>query len=169
MRTRIIAIYMALLSDRVRERREELGMTQAQLSESSGVGQSSIARIESGDTPDPRGHTLAKIAGALRVSMAWLQGEDGADRPPPDAGTQQVPDVVVSDINPPTFGHIAGWDALEKSARKKAPEYDQWVWDEIRTSNPLFVSNISLTIPLVVQLAKVIADHGVHPAARKRK
>jgi transcriptional regulator with XRE-family HTH domain len=159
---------MALLSDRVRERREELGLTQAELSAASGVGQSSIARIESGDTPDPRGHTLAKIAAALRVSSAWLQGEEGADPPPRDGGTQRVPDVVVSDINPPTFGHIAGWDALEKSARKKAPDIDQWVWDELRVSNPLFTTNISLTIPLVVHLARVIAEHGVHPAARKK-
>lgn len=159
---------MALLSDRVRERRQELGLTQEELAEKSGVGQSSINRIESGDTPNPRLHTIQAIADALRVSMAWLQGLDGADPPAPDAGTQESPSAVVSDINPPTFGHIQGWSEIERAAKKKAPEIDGWVWDELRESNPLFAARIPLTVAAVVTLARVVNEHGTPPSARKK-
>lgn len=43
---------MALLGERIRERRQELKLTQTELAQKTGLGQSSINRLENGDTPD---------------------------------------------------------------------------------------------------------------------
>lgn len=158
---------MALLSDRVRERREELGYTQEQLAEIAGVGQSSVARIESGETANPRADTLTALAHALKVSPSWLHGFEAADPPAPEPANQTAPSTVVTDLNTPTLGNIPGWSDLEKSARKKAPEIDSWVWEELRSSNPLMASKIYLTVSSVVQLARLVLEHGKGPTAKK--
>lgn len=51
----------------VRERRNELGLTQSELAERAGVSQPLIARIEGGDV-DPRLSTLRRIVEALEES-----------------------------------------------------------------------------------------------------
>lgn len=67
-------------NDRIRQRREELNMTQEDLAFKVGyAGRSSIARIELGST-DLRRDKLIKIATALNVSPQWiLTGQDMND------------------------------------------------------------------------------------------
>jgi DNA-binding XRE family transcriptional regulator len=50
------------------------GLTQAELSEASGVAQSTIAQIETGKRPRPKPHpgTLKKLAGAMGTDAAAL-------------------------------------------------------------------------------------------------
>lgn len=74
MRGRIFAMCMALLGERIRERRQELKLTQTELAQKTGLGQSSINRLENGDTPDPRASTLNTLSAALGVTPEWLQG-----------------------------------------------------------------------------------------------
>lgn len=50
--------------DALRERRIDLGMTQAELSELSGIAQGDISKIESGRL-DPRWSTIKRLADAL--------------------------------------------------------------------------------------------------------
>jgi transcriptional regulator with XRE-family HTH domain len=159
---------MALLADRVRERREALGYTQEQLAQEAGVGQSSVARIESGDTTSPRIDTLAAIARVLKCSPAWLQGEEEAIGPPTDAPNQTPPSTEISDFNTPTLGNLPGWAEIEKSAKKKAPDVDAWVWDELREANPLVVSTIHLTVSSLIQLARLTLEHGKPPKSHKK-
>ena len=52
--------------------REHLGMTQEQLAEKSGMKQSALARLESGNGK-PRSSTLAKLAAALGVRSDLLE------------------------------------------------------------------------------------------------
>ena len=164
----MIAICVAILSDRVRERREALAYTQEQLADLAGVGQSSVARIESGETPSPRLNTLAAIATALKVSVSWLQGVEGLDVPAPEPANQLPPSTVLSDLNPPSLGHIPGWADLERAAKKKAPDIDAWAWDELRNANPLITNTITLTVSSVVQMARLVLEHGKPPATQKK-
>ncbi len=58
------------LSHRLKQKRAELNLTQAQLAEMVGVKQQSIQLIESGKTQRPR--LLFELANALKCDAAWL-------------------------------------------------------------------------------------------------
>ena len=61
---------MEELSHRLKQRREEMRFTQAQLGEMAGMSQQSIQLIESGETKRPR--KLIELAAALKCDAAWL-------------------------------------------------------------------------------------------------
>lgn len=61
---------MEELSHRLKQRREEMRFTQAQLGEMAGMSQQSIQLIESGETKRPR--KLIELAVALKCDAAWL-------------------------------------------------------------------------------------------------
>ncbi|PMK03336.1 LexA family transcriptional regulator [Vibrio sp. 10N.261.55.A7] len=60
------------LADRVKQRRKELGLSQAELAEKVGVAQQSIHKIEDGRTSKPR--NIVQLAEALRCDASWLHG-----------------------------------------------------------------------------------------------
>ena len=62
---------MQTISDRVKQKRSELNLTQAELAEKAGIKQQSIQQIESGFTKRPR--YLLEIASALQCDASWLQ------------------------------------------------------------------------------------------------
>ncbi|GEM77513.1 LexA family protein [Vibrio sagamiensis] len=61
-------------ADRVKQRRKELNLSQAELAERVGVAQQSIHKIEDGRTLKPR--NILQLANALQCSALWLQGID---------------------------------------------------------------------------------------------
>ena len=68
-----------MLGDRVRQKRQELDLTQAQLAAATGIKQFHISRIESGDIRDIKGETLRRLARALHVTSDFLlEIEDAA-------------------------------------------------------------------------------------------
>lgn len=62
---------METISDRLKEKRAALNLTQAELAKAAGVKQQSIQLIEAGTTKRPR--FLFEIAQALNCDPAWLQ------------------------------------------------------------------------------------------------
>ena len=58
------------LAERLKSAREKMGLSQAQLAEMVGLSQQSVAKIENGDTLQPR--KIKEIAKALQVSQKWL-------------------------------------------------------------------------------------------------
>jgi len=64
------------LGERIAQERERLGLTQGQLAEKAGVGQTTIANYESGLRGRPR--SLLQLASALDVSPEWLESGKGA-------------------------------------------------------------------------------------------
>lgn len=68
------------IGQRIKERREELGITQEFLAKSIGVGQSSIGNYESGIRLPKNIH---KIADVLKVKISWLESGVGAKSPQP--------------------------------------------------------------------------------------
>ena len=67
---------MSVLSSRIRQRREELGMSQEELASRMGYrSKSSITKIEKGINDIPQ-NKLEDFADALETSTAWLRGRD---------------------------------------------------------------------------------------------
>lgn len=61
---------MQTISERIKQKRAELNLTQAELAEKAGIKQQSIQQIESGATKRPR--FLFEIADALQCDPSWL-------------------------------------------------------------------------------------------------
>ncbi len=57
------------IAKNIKKYRDKLGISQDKLSKLAGVTLHTIAKIETGSTPDPRIETLRKIATALNVSV----------------------------------------------------------------------------------------------------
>ena len=91
---------------RTKEWRESHGLTQRELAAEAGVGEVTVARIETGSSVTPP--TARKIAEALGVAVADL-----LERPPvplgeaPDPGPAVTPDVVdePEEVPPPELKH----------------------------------------------------------------
>lgn len=62
------------LAEKVRIKREELGMTQKDLAKKSNLTQATISRVESGEVTQLRSENLAKLAKALGVTADFLAG-----------------------------------------------------------------------------------------------
>lgn len=62
---------MDSLGDRIRMRRQALGLSQADLAEKAGISQQAVAKIEQGQTRRPG--SIVEIAHALAASPEWLQ------------------------------------------------------------------------------------------------
>ena len=62
------------IGDRLRELRKRSLLTQEQLAEKSGVGVTTIVRIERNQV-EPQGRTIRKLAAALDIEPAELLGE----------------------------------------------------------------------------------------------
>lgn len=70
------------LGDRIRKRREMLGLSQQALAERTRIAQTLISRIERGVNKNPGVDVLKRLAIALRCSIDWLV--ELYDEAPPD-------------------------------------------------------------------------------------
>ncbi len=61
---------METLSERLKQKRSEMNMTQGELAKKAGISQQSIQLIEAGETKRPR--FLFEIASALQCEASWL-------------------------------------------------------------------------------------------------
>lgn len=62
------------IGDRIKHRREQLGLTQRDLAAMTQMRQNMISRLEHGDTPNPGADVLKRLARALTCSIDWLVG-----------------------------------------------------------------------------------------------
>ena len=89
------------LSSRIRQRREQLGLSQEELAARMGYrSQSSITKLEKGINDLPRAK-LEELAAALDTTPAWLMGLVDLPFPPP--GFEPLPEMV----RVPLVGSIA--------------------------------------------------------------
>jgi transcriptional regulator with XRE-family HTH domain len=68
-------LVMTEVGDRLKRARRRAILTQEQLADKSGVGVTTINRIEKGHVEDPHFSTLRKLAQALEVDPAELVGD----------------------------------------------------------------------------------------------
>ena len=89
------------LSSRIRQRREQLGLSQEELAARMGYrSKSSITKLEKGINDLPRAK-LEELAAALNTTPAWLMGL--VDLPSPPPGFEPLPEMV----RVPLVGSIA--------------------------------------------------------------
>jgi len=74
------------ISDRLKDRREELRLTQAQLAKKAGVSQSTIGNIEAGTRTSQ--NSIPQIAEALGVRAIWLAEGKGGMLDEPNSHTR---------------------------------------------------------------------------------
>lgn len=86
---------MATVGERVKDVRENKGLTQEQLSQASGVSKSFLSEIENNKT-NPGGQTLLQIANALGASVDYLLEGKSSE-------SQSKESVVI----PPTLSRLA--------------------------------------------------------------
>lgn len=68
------------MKDKIKQRREELGLTLEEVSNIVGVGKSTVRKWETGDIANMRRDKIAKLAVALRTSPAYLLGYDETEK-----------------------------------------------------------------------------------------
>jgi len=72
-----------MLGDRVKQRRQELDLTQDQLAATSGLKQFHISQIERGGIVEVKTHTIRRLARALRTTTDFLleMDKDSEEQP----------------------------------------------------------------------------------------
>lgn len=70
------------MKDKIKQRREELGLTLEEVGNIVGVGKSTVRKWETGDIANMRRDKIAKLAVALRTSPAYLLGYERQKKPP---------------------------------------------------------------------------------------
>lgn len=68
------------IGEKIKSRREELGLRQVDLAVLSGITQATLSRIENGEIGCPRADNIAPLADALQVSIDYLLREQ-VDKP----------------------------------------------------------------------------------------
>jgi transcriptional regulator with XRE-family HTH domain len=78
-----MAMDMDKLGKRLRERREQAGLSQAEVSRRTGIIQRDISRLEHGIKPALWADTLLRLAEALECATDYLLGRTDVPRPTP--------------------------------------------------------------------------------------
>lgn len=155
---------------RVRQRREAIGLTQAELAVRAKTTVTSISRIEIGDTENPRTSSLGRIATALSTTLDYLTGatDDPGVLPSPSEFTLTAPEnttrVEYDSTAAPgavisTYGAQPWYPAMEKIARSMPPRRPAWCWRDVRETHPARSSKVAVTPAQLAQLAQYYLEN----------
>lgn len=93
------------IQNRIRERLNELGLTEEQASRKAGLDKTYLRKMFERPDQSPRGQTLGKLAQALEAEVSWLLSDgdsptefSSSENPP---RTRQVDDIKSANVNPP--------------------------------------------------------------------
>lgn len=167
------------IADRIRTILAHYGWSQRELARRASIAETHVGLMLRKFASDPNANvekkTLRALAQAAGVSSAWLEEGEGSpawgesvDPPAPPEDPQRSPDVPLHDQAPTTMAHLPGYGSLERAARKLAPDLDEWVWQYLRTSNPLLDSRYPITPASLETLARAISKHATPPANTTR-
>lgn len=109
------------LGERLKERREELMMTQKDIADNIGVAVSTIQRYESGKIKDIKLPVIDAIANFLKVQPEWLIGKTDIKEIKKEAPPNKLQneDIYIKII--PVFKNITDANFLNKEADKHIP------------------------------------------------
>lgn len=156
------------MGQRIQNLRMACALSQEELSEASGLGQTTISRLERGITAKPALADLQSIARALKVPLSSITGENAVgdvDHSDPEAasGTRLKPLVldasVVAQLSV-AYGsnrELPNWKLLLAGAMRDRPQYEPWVWHSVGEAKPWL--RAPMTIGAVVALADFVAQH----------
>lgn len=107
------------LGQKVKQRREQLGLNQKQLAEASKITQATISRIESEQVKELKSKALKHLAAALSVTVDYLV--DKTDRLTPN-------ELVQSDKTAQYI--LRGYEKLSSRGREQLKSFIQWLEKE---------------------------------------
>ena len=87
---------METLADRIKSRRNQVGLTQEELAKAVGVSQNAIHKLEDGTTKKPR--NIIDLAQALKCSPNWLQ-YGGPENEKESEGIRKIPILSLDEAN----------------------------------------------------------------------
>lgn len=128
---------MKTMSDRIRERRKELKLTQQALAEMTGVSRVTVTGWES-DGYQPNGVNIIALCEALNCDPAWLVAGVG------EAGTPQQPKhripTQVKEIPLISWVQAGTWTETAPGARKD--EAEEWIYTTATVSDEAFALRV---------------------------
>lgn len=90
---------MQTISDRINQRMNELGISQADIKRATGAGKATISSWVKGDT-NPSGSYASKLASCLKCTSDWLLTGEGNPTPTAPATTEaNLPSLLESSSN----------------------------------------------------------------------
>lgn len=110
------------LAEKVKVKREERDMTQAQLAKKSGLTQATISRIESGEVQQLKSEAIKALAGALGVTADFLVG----DMPRMTFDDSLRADSTVQAI-------FRGYEKLSEDKRKQIMQFVEFLLESEKT------------------------------------
>jgi transcriptional regulator with XRE-family HTH domain len=85
---------MSTPGQRIKARRKELGLSQGQLAAMSGIAQSTLSELETGESKLPSSMKLVGLAKALKVSKLWIITGQSGEAEIADDETQELIDMI---------------------------------------------------------------------------
>ncbi len=120
---------ITLIGQRIRARREAIGMSGSELAEEIGVNKTTIFRYENGEFKSVKLPTIETIAKALDVSPAWIIGKTDNPRPEtyplPERSQRDVVKILETTCN------LLKQDGLTIDGKPAKPESVQSILDSI--------------------------------------
>ena len=137
------------IADRVKEKRIELGLTQAQLASLVGISQQSLQKIEDGKTQNPR--KIVALSKALECDIEWLESGEYTELKEsiPRYKSEKVKPLQANQIQArPVITHdqAANWPTFNVDT-----EQTKWMYTEYSESDKSF-------------WLKVVGDHMTSPS-----
>lgn len=148
---------MRIVGERVRERRQKLGLSQAKVAELAGMSQVNVSRAERGEIQRGIEGTLGSLAKALQCSEAYLRGETD------DPGEERDAPSSAGGPAGTTNGARQNWSALRAAAKAIDPTLPDWTLEGVEASPSMTTYSIQPTPMAVVELARVVLRHGAPP------
>ena len=132
------------------------GWSQRELSRRAGLGETHVNLIIRSATKDPEStvelRTLAAIATAAGVSLAWLATGEGS----PDAD-DDTRGPSASESHVPHHSNAVGWEDAQREAARRHPNIPAWAWEQAGRSAPAHLRSI-VTPDQVVKLARMALE-----------
>lgn len=127
---------MQTIGDRIRMRRKELQITQAELSKRVGISAPAISQLEKGESKAPSSTNLLALAQALTCTPDWLQ--KGIDKEV--AISSDFINIPILDVE---LAAGAGTHIDAEQVTDWAPVSKDWLYDNNLNSNFLVIVRVS--------------------------
>ena len=102
------------ISERIRQRRLELGLTLEQIGDRAGISKATVQRYECGNIQNMRQDKIQKLADALEVTPAWLMGWNVQN-----ATAQEIDDVNLLFERPELRTLLRVFDVVDLRERRR--------------------------------------------------
>jgi transcriptional regulator with XRE-family HTH domain len=142
---------------RVRDLRKAKGWSQIELAKRAGITQSTVSRVEAGDSKSSTADTMASLERALDLPPGSLTASSGV--PLPEMQTVPSPDAA------PTNGARSEFDGVAEELLASTPDAVRpgvaETLEKIRRSSSMQKLDMPLTVAALEDLVRVVSRHTV--------